>query len=89
MVNNYNLFLKNKKSNILYACVYHNDDAGVKLIFSNVYDDEIIEFFKTNDLNLINTHIKRYGCEIESHINDSINVLRVFDLDENWDLFFS
>lgn len=89
MKNNYNLFLKDNKNNILYACVYHNDDAGVKLVFSNIYDDEIIEFFKNNNLEDIIWHIKRYGCEIESHVNETLNVLRVFELDENWDLFFS
>ncbi len=88
MENNYNLFLKDKTNNTLYACVYHNDDGGVTLIFSNVYDNDTIEFFKDNNLKEINNHINRYGCEIESNLNEYLNVFRLFELDKNWDLFF-
>jgi len=84
----FNLFLKNKITKLTYACVYYQDDAGVKLVFSNKYCLDIIEEFNEDKTRLINLHIKKYGCDIETYVENNASIESRFNLDKQWELFF-
>jgi len=85
---NYNLFLNDTDTNISYACVYHPDDAGVKLVFTNKYNDSILESFGANSKVEIFNHILKYGCEIEHCTSGDLIVSRFFELPINFQLVF-
>lgn len=84
----FNLFIEDKHSGEKYACVYHKDDSGVKLVFANKFTEDIIETFKNNDINIILKHLEKYGFEIESYRENSIEVLRDFVLPEKFNIYF-
>lgn len=92
----YNLFIFNKKTKIVYWCIYHSDDSGVSLVFNNM--NKNYEQFTHSDCIKLKQHLNKYGYEIEhqecedfcdlkffSEINED-HEFHIFDKDSQEDI---